>query len=118
MTVQTVDVTFETLHDLEGGKYAALLRNHLANLARDCIDRPMDDKERTRPVDTEQRRAITDLHNLRDQIEKQHWLNVHFRAFRLSHDAWQQHILANARLGSRAAHSPAGAVLDEPRGEA
>lgn len=47
MTVQTVDMTFETLHDLEGGKYAALLRNHLANLARDCIDRPMDDKERT-----------------------------------------------------------------------
>lgn len=46
MAVQTVDVDFRALHELEGGRYATLLRHHLANLARDCMDRPGDDKER------------------------------------------------------------------------
>lgn len=78
----------------------------------------VDSVEPKRPVDDEQLKAIADLHGLRDQIEKQHWLNVHFRAFKLSHEAWQHHILANARGGSRAVNSPAAAVLDDEREDA
>lgn len=61
----------------------------------------------------EQQKAISDLEAIKEQIEKGHWLNVHFRAFKLSHDAWQNHILANAQQGARSVNSPSGAVLDD-----
>lgn len=64
---------------------------------------------------TEQNKLLAELAGIRDQIEKGHYLNVHFRAFRLSHDAWQEHIRQNAVSGSRAHNSPGGAVLDEER---
>lgn len=64
---------------------------------------------------TEQDRAMCDLAGLRDQIEKEHWLNVHFRAFQLAHEAWQNHVRANARVGAKAVGSPGGAVLDGER---
>lgn len=73
---------------------------------------------REQSLNGDQRKAMTDLQGMADQVEKQHWLNIHFRAFRLSHDAWQHHILANARAGSRACNSPAGAVLDDTREDA
>lgn len=41
-----------------------------------------------------QAKAFAGLVGLRDQVQKEHWLNVHFRAFELSHAAWQFHILA------------------------
>ncbi len=66
-------------------------------------------------MDIEQKRALVDLEGLRDQIEKEHWLNVHFRAFQLANEAWQHHIRANAIHGSRDHHSPGGAVLDGER---
>ena len=64
---------------------------------------------------TEQSKALAELEGLRDQIEKGHWLNVHFRAFRLANDAWQNHVRANALTGSRESCSPGGAVLDGER---
>lgn len=64
---------------------------------------------------TEQKALLVQLDGLRDQIEKGHFLNVHFRAFRLSHDAWLEHIRVNAVSGSRAVHSPGGAVMDDER---
>ena len=63
----------------------------------------------------DQDKALCELRGLKDQIDKQHWLNVHFRAFQLAHFAWQQHILANSRLGAKQVHSPGGAVLDDER---
>jgi hypothetical protein len=56
-----------------------------------------------------------DLVGLEDQIMKRHFLNVHFRAFRLAHEGWQEHIRANALSGSQAWGSPGGAVLDDNR---
>jgi hypothetical protein len=63
----------------------------------------------------EQDRLLLELVGLHDQIEKGHYLNVHFRAFRLAHDAWLEHIRQNALSGSRSGHSPGGAVLDDQR---
>lgn len=63
----------------------------------------------------EQSKLLCELAGIRDQIRKGHYLNVHFRAFRLAHDAWQEHIRQNAVAGSRAGHSPGGAVLDNDR---
>ncbi len=37
-----------------------------------------------------QRSALVELAGLDDQIRKQHFLNVHFRAFKLANDAWQE----------------------------
>jgi len=68
------------------------------------------------PLQTvEQRKLALELVGLRDQIEKSHFLNVHFRAFSLAHQAWMEHIRQNAVSGSRAGHSPGGAVLDPER---
>lgn len=62
-----------------------------------------------------QRQALLELVGLKDQIEKEHWLNVHFRAFKLASLGWDSHILANAQIGSKSFHSPGGAVLDNER---
>ena len=64
---------------------------------------------------TEQQKLLAELDGLRDQIQKKHFLNVHFRAFRLAWDAWQEHVRQNAVGGSREAGSPGGAVLDNER---
>ena len=69
----------------------------------------------TRNAEVDQ--ANCQLSGLQEQIEKQHWLNVHFRAFQLADYAWKQHIMANARLGSEHSGSPCGAVLDGKREE-
>jgi len=69
-----------------------------------------------RAMTTQQQKLLVELHGLKDQIEKGHYLNVHFRAFHLAHEAWQEHIRQNALSGSRQANSPAGAVLDDDRG--
>jgi len=45
----------------------------------------------------QQLRAMTEMTGLVDQIKKQHWLNVHFRAFSISHAAWMNHIKAKNR---------------------
>lgn len=66
---------------------------------------------------TEQQVMLIALEGLKDQIEKGHFLNVHFRAFELAHNAWREHIRQNAIVGSRQAHSPAGAVLDDERAD-
>lgn len=68
-----------------------------------------------KPMTVEQQKLLAELHGLKDQIEKGHFLNVHFRAFQLAHAAWQEHIRQNAIGGSRAVHSPAGAVMDDER---
>jgi len=68
-----------------------------------------------KPMTLEQQRLLLELHGLRDQIEKGHFLNVHFRAFQLAGMAWQEHIRQNAIDGSRDCNSPAGAVLDDER---
>lgn len=60
----------------------------------------------------EQKKMLVELEGLKDQIEKEHYLNVHFRAFRLAHDAWQEHIRQNARVGCEVVHSPPGAILE------
>lgn len=65
----------------------------------------------------EQDKLLADLRGLEDQIFKMHFLNVHFRAFELANEAWQLHIRANAKVGSRRVQSPAGAVLDDERDE-
>lgn len=64
---------------------------------------------------TQQHNMFMELAGLEDQIEKGHFLNVHFRAFKLANDAWLEHIRQNAIGGSRAANSPGGAVLDDDR---
>lgn len=61
------------------------------------------------------KRLLAMLAGIKNQIEKGHYLNVHFRAFELANDAWKEHVLANARIGSEAVRSPGGAVLDESR---
>ena len=66
---------------------------------------------------TEQNKALCELTGLKDQIGKQHWLNVHFRAFELADFAWKQHVFANARVGAKAVNSPDGAVLADEEGE-
>lgn len=63
----------------------------------------------------EQQKALAEIEGLRDQIQKGNWLNVHFRAFRLANDGWNNHIMANAKVGSSAVGSPGGAVLDDDR---
>lgn len=70
-----------------------------------------------KPMTLEQQRLLLELHGLRDQIEKGHFLNVHFRAFQLAHAAWQKHIRQNAVARSRSCNSPAGAVLDDERSD-
>ena len=62
-----------------------------------------------------QEKLLAMVRGISDQIEKEHWLNVHFRAFELANDSWKEHIRANARTGSRQHNSPAGAVLDDKR---
>jgi hypothetical protein len=64
----------------------------------------------------EQRKMLVDLIGLADQIRKGHYLNVHFRAFQLANESWQEHIRVNAELGSRKGPGtpPYGALLDEP----
>lgn len=69
------------------------------------------------PIEREQERLMLELHGISDQIVKKHYLNVHFRAFKLAHESWQEHIRANAVAGSRECNSPAGAVLDDERGD-
>lgn len=64
---------------------------------------------------TEQQKLLAELRGLEEQIQKGHFLNVHFRAFRLANDAWQEHIRQNAIGGARIYNSPAGAVLDNKR---
>lgn len=69
----------------------------------------------------EQEKLLAELRGLEDQIRKGHYLNVHFRAFQLAHAAWMEHIRQNAVSGARGGHiagqSPAGAVLDDDRGD-
>lgn len=68
-------------------------------------------------IDTtpERESFLAKLQGLENQLHKDHWLNVHFRAFELANDAWQMHIRMNAITGSRQVHSPGGAVLDPER---
>ena len=61
---------------------------------------------------SEQEKLLAMVRGIEDQIMKEHWLNVHFRAFRLSGEAWKEHIISNAQAGARKVNSPAGAVLD------
>lgn len=49
--VQEVDLTFESLHDLDNGRIAALLKRHLANVAQDCMNRPSDEAARKVTLD-------------------------------------------------------------------
>lgn len=65
----------------------------------------------------EQKKLLVDVRGLEDQIRKEHYLNVHFRAFQLAHEAWQEHIRQNAITGSRTVNSPAGSVLDDERAD-
>ena len=62
---------------------------------------------------TQQTKLLAEVEGIVDQIRKEHYLNVHFRAFTLAYEAWQEHIRLNAVVGSRRVNSPAGAVLDE-----
>ena len=64
---------------------------------------------------TAQGKLLMAIEGLRDQVEKSHFLNAHFRAFEIAHDCWKEHIRMNALSGSRACNSPAGAVLDDDR---
>ena len=66
---------------------------------------------------TQQAKMIAELDGIESQIHKGHFLNVHFRAFQLANESWQEHIRQNAVSGSRQCHSPAGAVLDNERGD-
>ena len=58
---------------------------------------------------------LLQLEGLRDQIEKGHFLNVHFRAFKLGYEAWQEHIRVSAAIGARKGpgKSPMGALLED-----
>jgi len=69
----------------------------------------------TKPLTTQQQKLLADLHGLKEQIEKGHYLNVHFRAFQLANEAWQEHIRQSAVRGARAIGAPAGSVLDGER---
>lgn len=66
---------------------------------------------------SEEKKAALLLHleGIRDQIEKGHFLNVHFRAFRLGYEAWQEHIRVSAATGARntSGRSPMGALLED-----
>ena len=62
---------------------------------------------------SEQSKLLIELEGIADQIRKEHYLNVHFRAFTLAYEAWHEHIRLNAVVGSRHVNSPAGAVGDE-----
>jgi len=64
---------------------------------------------------TEQKKLLAGLKGIEDQIKKCHFLNVHFRAFQLANEAWQEHIRCNAMSGSEQCNSPAGAVMDNNR---
>lgn len=46
MSVQHVDLTFESLEELDNGRIAVLLKRHLANIAQDCMNRPTDASKR------------------------------------------------------------------------
>ena len=63
----------------------------------------------------EQDALLAEARGIKEQIEKEHYLNVHFRAFELADHAWKLHIRANAIVGSRKVNSPGGAVLDPSR---
>lgn len=62
---------------------------------------------------TAQKKMLISVAGIREQIGKEHWLNVHFRAFELADEAWKEHIRVNAELGAREVNSPPGAVLDD-----
>lgn len=64
---------------------------------------------------TQQNIMLIELAGIEDQIKKGHYLNVHFRAFKLADIAWKEHIRMNAVHGSGSVNSPAGAVLDDER---
>jgi len=66
--------------------YEPALRELLGQLT------PSDHKTR---LTAQQRHALVETAGLLDQIKKQHWLNVHFRSFSLSHAAWMNHMKAN-----------------------
>lgn len=68
-------------------------------------------------MSSEQDKLLAMAQGLHDQIRKQHWLNVHFRAFELANDAWSLHVRTNAKIGAKAVNSPPGAVLDDNREE-
>lgn len=46
MPQQTVALDFRTLADLHDGRIAVLLRNNLARISQDCMDRPGDPAKR------------------------------------------------------------------------
>jgi hypothetical protein len=75
-------------------------------------------KELTRAkaeLTTEQQVLLAELAGLENAIRNGSFLNAHFMAFKLAHDAWMEHIRKNAMLGARNAGSPLGAVLDGDR---
>ena len=61
----------------------------------------------------EQERMFVSLRGIEDQIRKDHYLNVHFRAFELADAAWKEHIRQSAVPTARQHNAPKGAVLDE-----
>ncbi len=67
-------------------------------------------------LSTQQRSMGLGTAGIDEQIRKGHYLNVHFRAFDLAHEAWLEHIRQNAIVGASGV-GPAGAVLDDTRPE-
>lgn len=68
-------------------------QNTTAEIASDMV--ADNDRHDTLFSSPEQKKAVKETEGITDQIGKQNWLNVHFRAFSLSHDAWRNHIAAN-----------------------
>ena len=66
-------------------------------------------------MNMQQKKLLASVDGIANQIKKNHWLNVHFRAFELANEAWTEHIRTNARAGANEHNSPAGAVLDNER---
>ncbi len=50
-----------------------------------------DDRLDRRKLSSEQEGLIVEVAGLRDQISKNHMLNVHFRAFEIAARAWAEH---------------------------
>ncbi len=67
--------------------------------------------------DIDRDKMMRQLEQCADQVNKQHWLNIHFQAFEIANDAWKLHILANARTGAKQCGSPLAAVLVEGESE-
>lgn len=66
-------------------------------------------------LSVQQQQLVMEVHGIVEQIEKGHYLNVHFRAFKLSSLSWDEHVRQNAVAGSERYNSPGGAVLDGER---